>query len=141
MNLKESIQRAGISDLLSMRKKFEKFIIKNVLTDSNFNDSIDSIDMSTHDLLQKIIKHGFISYDRKSTEHRKFIYNALRRVFGEKGIVVEKNTMVYCYINKDKIESWGDPVLAYLFMICCAVKDGNEWFDIRGMNFLNDLLN
>ncbi|ELA47180.1 hypothetical protein VCUG_01369 [Vavraia culicis subsp. floridensis] len=142
LSLKESTQRAGMSDLAATRRGFEKFIVQYVIpvSSSSMDDSIDSMDMTTHDLVKNILKHGFISYDRKKIEHRRVMYELLRKVFGERGIVVHPECMVYCYVNKERMESWGDPVLAYLFMVCCAVRDNNEWFDRKGMRFLDELL-
>ncbi|ELQ76315.1 hypothetical protein THOM_0691 [Trachipleistophora hominis] len=142
LSLKESTQRAGIPDLPVMRRGFEKFIVQYVIpvSKSNVDDSIDSTDVSNYDIVDNLVKHGFISYDRKKPEHRRVMYVMLRRVFGERGIVVHPECMVYCYVNKERMESWGDPVLAYLFMVCCAVRDGNEWFDKKGMHFLDELL-
>lgn len=142
LSLKESTLRAGISDLTETKKGFEQFIVKHIvpLSDHGINDSVDSLDTSSNDLLRNIARRGFSSYDKNSADHRRVMYHLLRKVFGERDIVVEHDCMVYCYVNREFLKTWGDPVLAYLFMICCAVKNGNEWFDKKDMHFIDGLL-
>ena len=88
----------------------------------------------------------FNQYKFNYEYYKNIVFSQVKYVYNSELKVYIKNMALnsYCNCNSDKIyindtDAYGEYIICSNCNICCGWKDGDDYFDVRGINILDNL--